>query len=169
MIIKQVDDYKDIVAWGTGRVLSHQKGNVGRYVREFSKNGIVKIVFPLVVKVIFFRDPKEPKNQIYKNDIIEAALYLKESNRAMYELARTIRANELVEFYGVMKSYQETDEDGNVIMREELRMESYTLPERIAIYMLGNRPTKTEIKDTVELRKVRKKRNKTEPKDDYYF
>ena len=68
-----------------------------------------------------------------------------------------------------MKSYQETDEDGNVIMREELRMESYTLPERIAIYMLGNRPTKTEIKDTVELRKVRKKRNKTEPKDDYDF
>jgi hypothetical protein len=169
LIIKQVDDYKDIVAWGTGRVLSHQKGNVGRYVREFSKNGIVKIVFPLVVKVIFFRDPQDPKKQIYKNDIIEAALYLRESNRAMYELARTIRANELVEFTGVMKSYQETDDDGNMIIREELRMESYTLPERIAVYMLGNRPTKNEIKDTVEFRKARKNRNKTEKKDDYDF
>ena len=66
MIIKQVDDYKDIVDWGTGRVLCYKKGNVGRYVREFSKNGIVKIVFTLVVKEIFFIYPKEPKNQIYK-------------------------------------------------------------------------------------------------------
>lgn len=180
MIIRQTDELGRVAVMGTGTVFG-RKDKPHLFVGVEKNKPKISFVVTYAVRRLVDKEASEKKGETvyavsYK--YLNCAIYAGYGLNDMFELARTLQVGERIDFCGEIYTYRKTNEEtGEVMTFEELRLQSYTLPARMASLMRGKGtyaplPTKKEIRKSIENdKKMEKMYNldvqKTE--DEYLF
>ena len=162
MLIKVLDEFEDWCVHGVGNVYT-PKGSTP--VTEYLHLKNPKLTFSLSTRVKKLIDANKPNGYTYSYETINCALYCNKTNSEMYALARTLQSHELVSISG--KVYYQKIPDPNTGEEKiytEVRIESLTLPNRMAKLLIGGDMSKKEV-----IRTITQKKEKSNQEDGYYF
>jgi len=160
MIIKYLDEFGDTNIHASGNVYVPYDENhkrTGVPVREWYDGNIktMKLTFAVTyrvrrVEVEQKRKPGEtdeeveakPRQYAQRYMMINCALTLSNVNKEMYAMVRTLQPFERVDVKGVLTTREFTNNEGQVVIYDEIRVESVVCPNRMAAMLMGMQPRK---------------------------
>lgn len=160
MIIKYLDEFGDTNIQASGNVYVPYDENhrrTGAPVREWYDSNIktTKLTFAVTyrvrkVEVEQKRKPGEtdeevemkPRQYAQRYMMVNCSLPLSNANKEMYAMARTLQPFERVDIKGVLITREFTNAEGQVVIYDEVRLESVVCPNRMAAMLMGMQPKK---------------------------